>query len=354
MVLAAGCTPRLDTQYASPTGKSINGINTFVDYLKKEGRKVDVWPVLSPKMSTKYGTIVVLLSSYDRIDEKETRDLKELLERGTVHQLMIVVRDSDLAIDYWSQIGKLPELSKSEKEDVDSEYNKERTSFTSDSNHEFDAVQGTWYGLKKVDRSKETPIRTIDCSNEDGRVGTSFEVRWPLERRLESKPEARAIWKSGSDSLLTIEETRGKKVFVLASATPLLNGGLVDPGNRRLAEEFSKLIPETDRVAVSTSSVWHDGSAIESPDILKFMMVHPNGWVFGQSILALLLFCWWKFPIFGRPRQTQNQETARFGRHVEALGILLHRTHDLEFARKRIRDWLGHQKSKSGDHSSSE
>ena len=56
-------------------------------------------------------------------------------------------------------------------------------------------------------------------------------------------------------------------------------------------------------------------------------------------MLALLMFCWWKLPIFGRPRVNVDTEDQRFGRHVEALGKLLQRTGDSTFARLAIRDW---------------
>ena len=135
--------------------------------------------------------------------------------------------------------------------------------------------------------------------------------------------------------------------MVLGSATPLLDGGLVDAGNRRLATEFIRQIPQTGRIAVALSSHWLDDSDLESPSVWKFMKVHPNGWVFCQATIALLLFCWWRFPIFGRPRRTIGTPTARFGRHVDALGNLLRRSGDVEFAKRRIRDWHGSQKTRS-------
>jgi hypothetical protein len=62
----------------------------------------------------------------------------------------------------------------------------------------------------------------------------------------------------------------------------------------------------------------------------------------------MIIFCWWKLPIFGRPRNAVSTESVRFGRHVEALGSLLQRTRDASFARQAIRDWHRGEKSRRG------
>ena len=143
--------------------------------------------------------------------------------------------------------------------------------------------------------------------------------------------------------------------MVMASATPILNGGLVDSGSRVLAEKLVELLPDKGRVAVVISSRWSEGKSVESPGLLRFLKVHPHGWIFGQTIFAIVVFCWWKLPIFGRPRSAANTESVRFGRHVEALGSLLQRTRDANFARHAIRDWHQGEKLRRGcDHQENE
>ncbi|WP_010584413.1 DUF4350 domain-containing protein [Schlesneria paludicola] len=340
-MLVVGCAPTLESRYADSRGASINGVSAFVEILRQSGRNVDVWPAISARMQYRYQTLIVFDSKFDPLPARLCRDLEEMIIDGTLTTLVVVVRDSDAAVDYWRQMRDRSDSSEKDREAADKSFRSELALFQAAARPEFDSDSGTWYGLKRVDRSTDSTVRTIECASSEGPF--SVEARWLLNRRLEPRSTAELFWKSGDDPLLTYEVHEAYDVFVLGSATPLLNGGLVDPGNRRLAAEFTKFIPETGRVAVALSSRWHDSDETESPSILQFLKVHPNGWVFGQGILAMLLFCWSRYPIFGRPRESISVETARFGRHVEALGNLLRRTRNTNYARQRIRDWLGPQ-----------
>ena len=99
-VALPGCSATLETRYAAPQGNSINGIVGFVDLMRQSGRKVDVWPAVSPKMRMNYQSIIVFLSTFDEIPDELHRDLESLMTGSGVKTLIIVVRDSDGAIDY--------------------------------------------------------------------------------------------------------------------------------------------------------------------------------------------------------------------------------------------------------------
>jgi hypothetical protein len=344
-LMISGCTPTLETRYAASRGSSINGINTFLTLLRQSGRTVTVLPGLVKGMEWEYQTIIVFQSEFDELSEKSQGDLHRLILSGLMRTLVIIVRDSDAALDYWRQMQDRSELSSSAIDDARRSYETFRTDFLSQTKTEFLPGPGKWYGLKRIDRSTDVPVKTIEQDCDEGLL--TVQARWPLHRRLEPGDSAVVVWRSGDDPLFTVEETLMARVMVLGSATPLLNGGLVDPGNRQLAVEFLGWIPEGDRVAVAVSSQMFEDqeSNAQGPQIWNFVKVHPNGFVFGQGILALLVFCWWKFPIFGRPRLVVSHETARFGRHVDAFGKLLRKTRDVTFAKQRIRDWNRVQKS---------
>ena len=341
----SGCSKPLETTYATARGESINGISTFIELLKNSNHSVDLWPGISPQMQWKYETLIVFHASFGEVPEKVLRDTRDLMLIGDIETLIFVVRDSDMAVDYWRQISDQKERSASEVEDALTSYRQLRADFGMKVKNEFSKKADNWYGLKRTDRTSDLFEKPIHCETFEGPVTVT--ARWSLNRRLETSEAATTIWSSGDDPLLTMEDTEFGTIFVVGSATPFLNGGLVDPGNRQLTSEFLQLIPSSDRVALATSSNWVDLSRPEAPSLLTFMKVHPNGWVFGQGIAALLMFCWWKYPIFGRPKQTVSMESARFGRHVEALGKLLWRTRDVDYARGRIREWHASQKSPS-------
>ena len=340
-VALAGCDPTLESRYADPRGTSINGVYSFVQLLRQSDHKVDVWPAISPRMQFNYQTLIVFQSSFEALPSKVCREIEEMLVYGTIGTLVIVARDSDAKVDYWRQMRDQPHSSTEERDAIEKSYHADSRAFQADTLAEFDAEAGTWFGLKRIARTDTAFQQTVECESHDSVF--SVEARWPLNRRLEARSSAEVLWKTGDDPLLTYEAFEGYEVFVMGSATPLLNGGLVDPGNRQLAAEFARQIPCTGRVAIALSSEWFDDSEVQSPSMIRFLQVHPNGWVFGQGIVALLLFCWSRFPIFGRPRESSFTETARFGRHVDALGNLLRRTGDVKSARQRIRDWFGLQ-----------
>lgn len=336
-LFVSGCTPYLESQYLAPNRHSINGIDAFVTLIRGTGRKVQIWRSVSARMKTDVDALIVFQHEFDQIPNDRLRSIRQLIRESDIKMVVFIPRDSDCAIDYWKQIGKLPNLTVSEEDSASDALEHAIQGLRLDADDPFEP-KDAFYGLKKEDRTNQPDVITVEMVGDT--APTKVEARWPLNRRLEPAEDARVGWSTGDDeALLTTEvDYTGKTILVLASAAPVLNGGLVDPGNRRLAEVLVKLLPQG-KIAVTLSSRWSEGNFAESPGILTFLKVHPHGWIFGQTFLAILLFCWWKLPIFGRPLVAVNAEPVRFGRHVEALGQLLLRTRDAPHARQLIRDW---------------
>jgi hypothetical protein len=72
---------------------------------------------------------------------------------------------------------------------------------------------------------------------------------------------------------------------------------------------------------------------------MSLFLTPPVPWIVGHLVAALLLYCWAKFPVFGRPRGERRGDERRFGRHVEALGDLINHPNNREFALQRIEHW---------------
>lgn len=335
-LILCGCSETLKTSYLDPQGKSINGVAGFVELVKSTGREVQVWQAISPRLKQDVNAVVIFQSEFDEIPDDRIANIRQMLRKSSIQTVVIVIRDSDCEIDYWRQVAAMPELSDKDKAAADESMRRARKDFKLEAFKGFEPENG-FYGLKQVDRTNQPDVIKVDIETEDEPIQVS--AKWPLNRQLDHSDDTVILWSTGDESLLTEDlYYTGQQVLVLASAAPLLNGGLVDPGNRQLAEELVKYLPEG-KVVVTLSSRWSDGSFAESPSIWHFLKVHPHGWIFGQTLLALLLFCWWKLPIFGRSKIATNVEGVRFGRHIEALGALLQRTRDAAFARQLLRDW---------------
>ncbi|MDB5342279.1 MAG: hypothetical protein JWP89_656 [Schlesneria sp.] len=331
-----GCSETLKTSYLDPQGKSINGIAGFVELVKSTGREVQVWQAISPRLKEDVDAVVIFQSEFDQIPNDRIANIRQMLRESSIQTVVIVIRDSDCEIDYWRQVAGMAELSDKDKTTADESMKRARRDLKLEAFKEFEPENG-FYGLKRADRTNQPDVIPVNIETEDEPIQVS--AKWPLNRQLDHSDDTVILWSTGDESLLTEDlYFTGQQVLVLASAAPLLNGGLVDPGNRQLAEELVKYLPEG-KVVVTLSSRWSDGSFAESPSIWHFLRVHPHGWIFGQTLLALALFCWWKLPIFGRSKVAVNTEGVRFGRHIEALGALLQRTRDAAFARQLLRDW---------------
>lgn len=336
-IFVTGCGKTLETQYASPLGESINGASGFIELVKSQGHRTQLWRSVSPRIKHEFDVLVMFHNSYEKIPKETMTNLREMMRVGSLVTVLIVLRDSDCAVDYWRQVAAMPETSEADKKAAAKAAVDLLADVKVGSFREFKAETGESFGMKRVDREDASPVIPVEIHVDGSPV--TIEARWPLSRRLEPARDVDVLWTTTDEPLLIEDIDDDGTILVLANAGPILNGGLVDPGNRRLAEELVNLLPEKSRVAIALSSRWSDGKFVDSPSTLQFLKVHPHGWIFGQTVLALILFCWWKLPIFGRPQVATNSETVRFGKHVEALGALLRRTRDVTFARLLIRDW---------------
>jgi hypothetical protein len=181
----------------------------------------------------------------------------------------------------------------------------------------------------------------------------SITARWELLRRLDDPGIGQSLWRAGGEPLLVRFFDGSTEFLVLASAAPLLNGGLVDPGNRTLAEHLVGLLSTTGRIlVVGSSQVDHsdgddplgdtDGEdeAAEEPSSWRLLFVQPLPWLALQGVVAMGLFCWSTSPIFGRPRRSSPKHAQDFGHHVSALASMLTRSPDgAAFSWKRIEEW---------------
>ena len=59
-----------------------------------------------------------------------------------------------------------------------------------------------------------------------------------------------------------------------------------------------------------------------------------------------ILFCFARWPIFGRPRQAEPEPVADFGKHIDALALLLERSRDRSYAMARV---LHYQQTTAAD-----
>jgi hypothetical protein len=71
----------------------------------------------------------------------------------------------------------------------------------------------------------------------------------------------------------------------------------------------------------------------------ELLMVWPWNAILLHLTVVGVLFCCMVFPIFGRPRELSEDAPTDFGKHVRALGELLSRTGDRQYAVRRVQQY---------------
>lgn len=340
-LLAAGCAaPTLDTRYAAYQGPSVNGVRVFADLLRSRGSDVRAFAAFSPRVAEEFDAVVVFQRDFGELPEEFRAGIRGFLdEADQPKRVLLVPRDFDAALPYWEAVLERPEVQANPAEAARAQKELSRASraLSASSSEGFALQDDGWFGwdasvepaVRRLDRL-EDPFDTLEGRRVDP---TKLDVRF--RRRLLLAESAEPIWKCGDDVLLAEAESSWGSVYIVANASFLLNGALVNRENRKLADALVDLLGEPERVALILSARYAEGE--DEPGLLRFLSTQPNPWVLGQLAFVVLLFCWYRLPIFGRPIETETSETRRFGRHVEALGDLLAAAGNLADADERLR-----------------
>lgn len=169
-------------------------------------------------------------------------------------------------------------------------------------------------------------------------------VEIQLATNLEPDGEADTLLKSGDDVLVS-SATVGKdgvgELIVVANGSFLLNAMLVNHEHRKLAGKLiDRIGPPKKHVAFLES--WSGGPPIYEKDPSGFSTgveifhLWPANWILMHMAAVGILFCFARWPIFGRPREAPGEPVADFGKHIDALALLLARSRDRSHAMARL------------------
>jgi len=348
MVLVAaamGCDRDIDTTYAAVRGPSINGVAAFVQLLRDTGHDVTARQYLPSEIDPEIVTIVVFDDSFTALDPAAAGLLTEFLRPGGPRTLLLVLRDSDCAIDYLRDVLSHDELAADRRDRAERMLCRLEQAVAEVTSVPRPATSPFPDGLAPHRRSstaEPVEVRIRPRMAEPERLITA---RWELRRRLEPDAPAQTLWMAGEDRLLVRRRMDEATILVLASAAPLVNGGLVDAGNRTLAADLAGLLPTTGKLLVAGSGQvaggGGGGDGDDEPSPWRLLGIQPLPWVAAQAIAALALFCWCTAPIFGRPRRSSPTHAQDFGHHVEALANLFDKSPaaGTAFAREQLAAW---------------
>ncbi len=157
--------------------------------------------------------------------------------------------------------------------------------------------------------------------------------------------------------LICHREVEQGNVYMVQSGAFLLNYPLLKERNRILASRLINRLGPKKRIVflrgrsfVPQSQQREDDVYHVSPFALSRLSAFSL--LFWHLFFLSLAVFFWKFPIFGRPKQIPPVETVDFGRHLDAYGELLERTGNVAWAREQIDKWTQDRSESAtlGDH----
>jgi hypothetical protein len=158
-----------------------------------------------------------------------------------------------------------------------------------------------------------------------------------LEYLLKSKQGEPLIWR------MRFNHWGENQIIVFSNASILANEGLTKPGNQKLVAKLLESCPPKMRLGFLSNEGPIVVRQLGEPEELEgfamlrvwpLSLISMHGLVVGFiAILAL-------WPIFGRPQKVPAASTTDFGKHIEALGDLLYRSRDREYALNRVAEYF--------------
>lgn len=342
--------------------ESVNGTSVLAGMFTQAGHKVRSITRLSPK-ADEFQTIVWFPDDYKPPTAEQRTWFEDWLARGTGRTLIYVGRDYDAATEYWNdvqasapaeQIEELQRRAATARSEYDNarakmpekEVAKWFTARRGSGPHEAKTLTGPWadgVDAKKIDipiSGTLEPMKTEDVTG-----AGSTEMFTEVETLLASDQDTLA-------TRITDYSLGDGQIIVVTNGSFVLNYPLVNHEHRKLA---ARLVSEAEPGDVAFLESGEDGPEIldkepetSIPSGLELIKIWPLNVILLHLTMLGIVYCIARWPIFGRPKELPSDSTADFGKHITALGELLHRTKDSAYARARLQHYRAQGKRESG------
>jgi Domain of unknown function (DUF4350) len=369
IIIGAVIAGRRDEQLPSVYGRrrggeaarSVNGTAVLADVFRQDGRRVTTISRFSPKLND-FDVLVWIPNDFKPPDDEHRQWLEAWLKNdegsGAKKRTLIYVgRDYDAAVDYWQRI--VPQTPEPLGQEAVRRQSEARAAFEHDRSEMPTRQYARWFTARrdekprKIDKLGGPWAKGIDAKKAnihlEGRLAIPTKDELPsTDDRLHCEP----LLTAGRDALVfrvtdatntKPEDSLGKgEIFVVANGSLVLNYPLVNHEHRKLA---AKLVEESsaegDKIAFIESQpggppILKKEPTGGFPTVLELLKVWPlNAILLHLTFLGIVL-CLARWPIFGRPRELPADSPTDFGKHVAALGKLLARTKDRNYAHARL------------------
>ncbi len=338
-------------QHLPATAGSVNGTDVLAAMFEAAGHDVHTRRTLVTDEMTAADVVVWFPDDTFAPREEVCDWFDEWLVEEPGRTLIFVGRDFNAEPQYWDfhynrkppadgGDSDTPDKSEAKDAEKDKEANEDKPAEESD---EPKAVPDD----KDDDDSDEE--KSLECRwfyYEPGKKVTVRELSGPWAAGIDAKKarievETRLVTADGYEVLLGTEVgpfvsrhtppySENSQIILVENGSFLLNLPLINHEHRKLAGKLVAAIGEGRSVVFLESGP--GGPPIDPPPTDSSLWTLFQGWPLGVILLQLgvagLIFCFARWPIFGRPKQPPGATTTDFSYHVAAVGELLSKTRD--------------------------
>src|SRR5262245_1439848 len=338
-------------------GRSVNGTAVLADLFRHSKQRVTTMSRFSPRLNDAVDVIVWIPNDFEPPDEEHRQWLEEWLRSGNKRTLVYVGRDYDGAVDYWQRVA--PEAPEHQSEEALRRQSEARAAFEHDRSEMPTKQYARWFTVRrdekplKIDKLGGPWAKRIDAKKAnlhlEGRLAMPTKGDLPAtDDRLNYEPLLTAsrdalVFRVTDANNTKSEESLGDgQIIVVANGSLVLNYPLVNHENRKLAAELiDECSTSGDKVAFIESQpggppILKKEPTGGFPTVLELLKVWPLNAILLHITLLGIVLCLARWPIFGRPRELPADSPTDFGKHVAALGQLLARTKDRNYAHARL------------------
>ncbi len=360
VVVYSGCgVEEVDGTYGKRRGAqgaaSVNGTAVLATMFELAGHKVQTRRYLSPRADD-YDVIVWFPDDFQPPSEDVQDFLEDWLYGGRSKTLVYVGRDYDATIAYWEQV--LPSAPPEQAVELLRRLAQARAKQAQARSVLSEAKDCRWFRLDPGDPPRHVGRGLTGSWVNDGQPRPA-ELDVIVDTRLDEPKDAPQDDYGGrrlsqevlsADGMPLVRRITNKswgnsRIYVVTNGSFLLNLPLVEHGHRQLASRLIASCGTPQKRVMFLESgpggvpVHEEEPGTNHPTGLEAFTVWPlNAMVLHFVMLGILILAG-RWTVFGRPRQLPQPPVSDFGHHVDALGELLARTQNHDYAQNRLAEY---------------
>jgi hypothetical protein len=330
---------------------------------RRAGHRVTTFGRLSPKLD-RYDTLIWFPDSFQPPTGNQRQWLENWLASGSGRTVVYVGRDYDASVHYWDAVA--PSAPPAQADEVLRRRAEARAAWEARRSEMPTNEYARWFLVERDHQPRRAESLSgpwaggIDAPETDLHLEGLLKIPTAAERSAAqdglAPPAVEVLLAADGEEVVTrlTDPAWGDgQILVVTNGSFLLNYPLVNHEHRKLAVRLIDECQPAGNVVFMESGA--EGPPILAkeptggfPTGLELVKVWPLNVILLHLAVLGLVLCLSRAMIFGRPRELPAESAADFGQHVAALGTLLARTKDRNYAQARLSQYRQLAQRRSG------